>query len=164
MTLLNWNPVHDLITMSETMDRLMDSTLREFNGGPLGNDAVRGHLTNWAMPIDAYMTDDAVVIEANVAGIKPDDLKITLEGNTLTLRGEIKADKVEKKARKDLLRERTVGKFESTLTINTPIDQDHVTADFENGILTLTLPKTPESKPRQIEIKPKMQITAHSHN
>lgn len=161
MTLLKWNPVRDLITMSETMDRLMDSTMREFNGGPLVNDVVRERWANWTMPIDAYMTDDAVVIEANVAGIKPDDLKITLEGNTLTLRGEVKA---EKKERKDLLRERTFGKFERTLTINTPIDQEHVTAEFENGVLTLRLPKTEATKPRQIEIKPKVAIPAHSQN
>src|SRR5579859_273251 len=102
--------------------------------------------------MDAYVTNDAIVIKADVPGLKADDLSVTLEGETLTIRGEIKAESDQQKF---LLRERPIGRFERILTINTPIDSAKVEAHFENGVLTLTLPKAEIAKPRQITIKPK---------
>lgn len=145
MTITRWNPVRDMIQMRDVMDRLD----RAFD------DTFRGRLngvTAWALPMDVYTTDDALVLEANIPGLKPDEVEVMLEGDTLTIRGEMKAHVEDTKY---LLHERPVGKFERTLTINTPIDHTKVVAEFVNGVLTLTMPKAEAVKPRQIAIKAK---------
>lgn len=138
-----WDPIRDMISMRETMNRLLDESF------------ARGSQTRgtgaWLLPMDAYITDEAIVIRADVPGIAPSELDITLEGDTLTIRGEIKRD--ESKDRKYVLLERPTGRFERTLTINTPIDQNKVEASFKDGVLTLTLPKAEAVKPRQITVK-----------
>ena len=136
---VRWNPVRDMIQMREQMDRL-------FNEQQFG----REFRSNWSLPIDAYATSDSIVLKADVPGLKPEDIQITLEGDTLTIRGEFKNDADDKN---HLIRERVAGKFERTLTISTPIDPAKVEATFENGVLTLTLPKAEAVKPRQITVK-----------
>jgi len=98
------------------------------------------------------------VLQTDVPGLKPEELQVTLEGDTVTIRGEVTAHNEQKY----LLRERPSGRFERTLTINTPIDSSKVEAHFDLGVLTLTLPKAEAVKPRQIEIKPKAVV--HSQN
>src|SRR5512145_2224754 len=126
-----WDPIRDMITMRQAVDRMLDETF------------ARGSETRgtgaWLLPMDAYIADDAIVIRADVPGLNPEDLDITLEGDTLAIRGEIK--RTEDEGRKYVLLERPSGKFERTLSINTPIDHDKVDANFKNGVLTLTLPK-----------------------
>ncbi len=144
MTTVNrWNPVRDMIVLRDAMDRMMEDSLRNRNGAQT--------LSAWALPIDVFTSEDAIILQADVPGLKPEELQVTLEGDTLTIRGELKATE----DRKFLLRERPTGKFERTLTINTPIDHAKVDASFENGVLTLTLPKAEAVKPRQISIKAK---------
>ena len=140
MTTVNrWNPVRDMITLRDAMDRIFDESVRQRNANAV-----------WALPIDAYVTDDAIVLQADVPGLKSEELEVMLEGDTLTIRGEYTPRTEE---RKYLLRERPTGRFERTLTINTPIDHTKVEATFDHGILTLTLPKAEAVKPRQISIK-----------
>lgn len=138
-----WDPLRDMISMREAVDRALDEAF------------ARGSQTRgtgaWLLPMDAYITDDAIVIRADVPGITADELDITLEGDTLTIRGEIKREGTEN--RKYVLLERPTGKFERTLTINTPIEHDKVDARFNDGVLTLTLPKAEAVKPRQIAVK-----------
>src|SRR5262249_10611898 len=125
-----WNPIRDMITMREAMDRVMDDAFRTRQGQSVAQSA-------WLLPVDAYVTDDAIVLQSDVPGLKPEELTVTLEGDALTIRGELKSAT----ERKYLLRERPTGRFERTLTINTPIDQNKVEAQFADGVLTLTLPK-----------------------
>ncbi len=138
-----WDPIRDMITMRQAMDRMLDESF------------ARGSETRgtgaWLLPMDAYITDDAIIIRADVPGIAAEDLDITLEGDALTIRGEIKRDDAEN--RKYVLLERPIGRFERTLTINTPIDHNAVDAAFKDGVLTLTLPKAETVKPRQITVK-----------
>jgi HSP20 family protein len=140
-----FDPVRDMITMRQAVDRLLDDAFAR------GTES-RG-TGAWLLPMDAYTTSDTIVIRADVPGISPEDLEITLEGDTLTIRGEITREDVDD--RKYVLIERPTGKFERTLNINTPIDHDKVEASFENGVLTLTLPKAEAIKPRQITVKAK---------
>ncbi len=141
-SLTRWDPVRDMITMRQAVDRLLDDAF------------ARGTETRgtgaWLLPMDAYTTDEAIVIRADVPGIQPDELEITLEGDTLTIRGEIKRD--DDSQRKYVLLERPTGKFERTLNINTPVNHDRVEASFKDGVLTLTLPKAEAVKPRQIKV------------
>ena len=138
-----WDPVRDMITMRQAMDRAMDESFAR-GAETRGTGA-------WLLPMDAYVTEDAIVIRADVPGITPEDLDITLEGDTHAIRGEIKRERDE--TRKYVLLERPTGKFERTLTINTPIDHDKVEASFKDGVLTLTLAKAEAVKPRQIAVK-----------
>lgn len=141
--LSRWDPLREMITMRQAMDRMLDEAF------------ARGTETRgtgaWLLPMDAYITDEAIVIRADVPGLKPEEIDIRLEGDTLTIRGEIKRE--EENQRKYVLLERPTGKFERTLTINTPIDHDRVEASFKDGVLTLTLPKAEAVKPRQITVK-----------
>jgi HSP20 family protein len=141
--LTRWDPVRDMITMRQAVDRMFDEAFAR-GAETRGTGA-------WLLPMDAYITDDAIVIRTDVPGIAPDELDITLEGDTLSIRGEIKREEVEN--RKFVLLERPTGKFERTLTINTPIEHDKVDASFKDGVLTLTLPKAEAVKPRQITVK-----------
>jgi HSP20 family protein len=138
-----WDPLRDMITMRRAMDRMLDEAF------------ARGTETRgtgaWLLPMDAYITDDAIVIRADVPGLKPDEIEITLEGDTLTIRGEIRREEADN--RKYVLLERPTGRFERTLNVNTPIDHDKVEASFKEGVLTLTLPKAEAVRPRQITVR-----------
>jgi len=144
MTSINrWNPVRELLSIRDEMDRIFNERFFRTENRPM------------LLPIDAYMTDEALVLVADVPGLKPEDIHITFEGDTLTIRGEYKANGDSKNY---LLRERMVGKFERILTINTPVDSSKIEADFENGVLTLTLPKAEAAKPRQITVRAKTSV------
>jgi HSP20 family protein len=140
MATTRWNPVRDMITLREAMDQV-------FNDTYLRNRDARQQV--WQLPVDAYATEDAIVLQADVPGLKPEELNVTLEGDTLTIRGELKAHAED---RNYLLRERPTGRFERVLTINTPIDTNKVAAEFADGVLTLTLPKAEAVKPKQIKV------------
>lgn len=144
MTSINrWNPVRELLSIRDEMDRLFNERFFRTENRPL------------LLPIDAYMTDEALVLMADVPGLLPEDIHITFEGDTLTIRGEYKNHA---EGKNYLLRERMVGKFERVLTINTPVDSDKIEASFENGVLTLTLPKAEAAKPKQITVRAKTPV------
>jgi len=138
-----WNPVREMITLREAMDQLVKENYVR------GQDYFRQSVA-WQLPVDAYGNEDAIVITADVPGLKAEDLQVTVESNTLTIRGELKNSA---EGREHFLRERATGHFERVLTINTPIDSNKVEAQFENGVLMLTLPKAEANKPKQIAIK-----------
>lgn len=137
---MRWNPVRDLITMRDMMDQLANESMGR---GREGRNI-------WRLPVDAYATEDAIVLIADVPGMRPEDVSVTLEGDTLTLSGEFKA---EENVQNYLLRERPTGRFERTLTVNTPIDPNKLEAAVEFGVLRVTLPKADAVKPRQIAVK-----------
>ena len=142
MTVNRWNPIRDMITLRETMDQL-------FNDAYARNRDYRSQPAAWQLPVDAYTTEDAIVLVADVPGLKPEDLDMTLEGDTLTIRGEIKP---RQQNQNYLLRERLTGRFERVLTISTPIEANKVEATFEDGVLQLVLPKAEAVKPKQIKV------------
>lgn len=104
----------------------------------------------YRLPVDAYTTEESIVLTASVPGMKADALNITLDGDTLTIRGELN-DLAE--AASYVLRERFHGKFERRLTINVPVDIDAAQASVENGVLTLVLPKAETARPHRIAVK-----------
>jgi HSP20 family protein len=138
-----WDPIRDMITMRQAVDRMLDESFAR-GAETRGTGA-------WLLPMDAYITDDAIIIRADVPGITAEDLDITLEGDALTIRGEIQREAADN--RKYVLLERPTGRFERTININTPVDHDRVDASFKDGVLTLRLPKAESVKPRQITVK-----------
>ncbi len=87
-------------------------------------------------------------------GVKPEDVQITAHGDTLTIRASVKEEQ-EKKDEYYYLRERRLGEFQRTVTLSTPVNADKARTQFENGVLTLILPKLEEAKPKQIKVNGK---------
>ena len=102
------------------------------------------------LPVDAWLTEEALVIKANLPGINPDDVQVTLEGDSLTISAEI--PKPEEPGQ-TLMLERPYGKVSRTLTLNVPVEVDKIDAVFKDGVLTLTLPKAERIRPRTIKVR-----------
>ena len=143
-----WDPFRDVITLREAMDRMME------DGYAQRRQTNETRARRVRLPIDAYVTAEDIVVVANMPGIKPEDVEIILEGDTLTIRGERPAP-IENV--NYVLQERTYGAFQRTLNINVPVDGDKAEAHFENGLLTLTIPKAEAARPKQIQVVSKQQ-------
>ncbi len=143
--LIRWEPAHEMMTLREAMDRLFDDAFTR----PL---SLAG---NWSVPaVDMYQTDNDVVVKAALPGIKADEVQINITGEVLTLKGEVKQSE-ETKEKAYHIREQRWGAFERSIILPTDVVADKAKADFENGILTITLPKAEEVKPKTITIKSK---------
>ena len=103
------------------------------------------------LALDVYQTDDAAVVKTAVPGVKPDDIDITVSGNTLSISGETKEEE-EVKEENYIRRERRVGSFSRSVVLPEGLEVDKAEASFEDGVLTLTIPKAPESKPKVVKI------------
>ena len=144
--LIRWEPAREMMTLREAMDRLFDDAFTR----PL---SLSGN--NWSIPaVDMYQTDNEVVVKAALPGIKADEVQINVTGEVLTLKGETKQEN-ETKEKAYHIREQRWGAFERSLVLPTEVVADKAKADFENGILTITLPKADEVKPKTINIKTK---------
>jgi HSP20 family protein len=104
----------------------------------------------FTLPLDVTEAENDFVVQASLPGIKPEDVQTTILGDTLTIRGESRAD--QENGHNWLLRERRSGSFQRSVSMGTPIDADMASAQFENGVLTLTLPKTVQARPKQIKL------------
>ena len=146
--IVRWEPFRDLVSLREAMDRLFEeSYVRPRTARPV--------LTRTeTLAVDMYETDDAIVVKSAIPDVKPEDLDISITGDTLTIRGETKAEE-EIKEEHYIRRERRYGSFCRSLTIPLPIVPDKAEAEFENGVLKLTLPKAEETKPKVIKVKSK---------
>ena len=146
--IVRWEPFRDLITLREAMDRLFEeSFIRPRIGWP-------APLGAGALAVDMYETDQDVVIKSSVPGVKTEDLDITITGDTLTIKGETKTEEKVEKANY-IRQERRYGAFCRSLTLPTTVVAEKAKAEFENGVLTLTLPKAEEVKPKTIKVKAK---------
>jgi HSP20 family protein len=141
-----WTPLRDLIQMREAMSRLWDE-----NTTSAGRDESSGKPC-FRLPVDAYSTEDAIVVEAAIAGATPDEVDITIDGDSLNIRAEIKPSESDED-RSYLIRERGYGILERSLTLNLPVELDKIEAKFNNGVLTLVIPKAEAVKPRKIAVK-----------
>ena len=144
--LTRWEPVREMMTLREAMDRLFDDAFtRPINLRDGG----------WSAPaVDMYQTDNDVVVRVALPGFKADEVQINVTGDVLTLRGDLKREE-EKKDKAWHLREHRWGSFERSIALPTEVRADQANVDFENGILTITLPKAEEVKPKTISVKAK---------
>jgi HSP20 family protein len=107
---------------------------------------------SWVPAVDILEEADAIRIMAEVPGVKPEDVKISLEGNVLTIHGQ-KQQSAEERTERVHRYERTYGVFERTFTLPATVDANHIKASYADGVLTVTLPKMAEARPRQIQIE-----------
>jgi HSP20 family protein len=105
------------------------------------------------MPLDVVENEDEYVVRATLPGVNPDDLEITYNNNTLTIKGEVKQDEEKTKNARYHIDERRYGSFQRSISLPTTIKADAIQASYDSGILHLRLPKTEEVKPRRIPIQ-----------
>ncbi len=144
MAIVRCEPSRDMVTSHDWFSRLSHDVFSRFVGGELGTGA-------WAPAVDMYETDQNLVLKAEVPGIDPKDLEIRVEDGTLVLKGERKFENEVKEENYHRV-ERAYGSFARSFSLPSAVDSDKATAEYKNGLLTLTLPKREEAKPKQIKI------------
>ena len=143
--MIRWEPAREMMTLREAMDRLFDDAFtRPFN--------LTGNLSLPA--IDMFQTDDEIVVKAAVPGMKAEDVQINVTGETLTLKGDVK-QKDETREKSWHIHEQRWGTFERSILLPSDVVADKAKAEFEDGILTITLPKAEQARPKTITVKAK---------
>ena len=147
MTIIRGKPWREARTLRQAMDELFEDSFVRPREGQMERTERRLRL-----PLDVYTTPEEIVIIASLPGLTPDEVDVTIDDDRLTIRGELRPplENVDY-----LFQERAYGPFARTLALNVPVETDAAEAVFENGVLTLTLPKAEESKPKTIEVKRK---------
>lgn len=135
--------VHDapnaLVALHREMNRLIDETFRGID-----TPVPFGSLLNWPT-VELVETDGELRVSAELPGLDDDDVEVLLSDGVLTLRGEKKSEIADEQRQ---FSERIYGRFERQIRLGTEVEEDKATASFENGVLTVTLPKTEKAKPR----------------
>ena len=146
MSITRWDPWGDIVSLREAMNNLLEeSFVRPRQGAP-------GQVAGLAL--DVRETPEAFVVTASVPGVPPEDVDITVLGDTLRIRGERREEREQGgENERWLIRERRFGAFERVVSLPTGVKSDAATADFKDGVLTITLPKAEEAKPRSIPVR-----------
>lgn len=141
---VSWGPFDQLTNLRDEINRLFD-----FSGGDAAQES---EFFGWAPAVDVYEDKDNLVVRAELPGMKKEDIEISLHEGSLVISGERKmgCDSSEGETSRA---ERFFGRFQRALELPRPVNPEKVTATYKDGILTVTLAKTEESKPRQISVK-----------
>jgi HSP20 family protein len=131
------------------MNQMLESA---FNGWPFSTEGPDSVTSAWVPATDIFEDAEGIKIAVELPGLTTEDVKLTVENNTLTIRGEKKQIAEERTTRVHRY-ERSYGAFERSFTLPTTVDHEKVAARFENGVLTVALPKVEKAKPREIEVK-----------
>lgn len=147
-TIVRWQPFTELVSLRQAMDRL-------FEGSFVSPSRILGAFGDGVTaPIDMYHTANNVVVKATLPGVKPGEVDITITDDILTIKGETKAEQ-EVKREDYLYQEHRYGAFSRLVTLPSGLNTNEAEATFDNGILTLTIPKVEKVKPKQIQVKAK---------
>lgn len=139
------SPFGELVSLRQAMDRLFEDSFVRPRGW--GSQL----LESTALPLDVSVTPDELVVEAALPGVSPDDVEITVENGTLSIRGEYRSERKEGEG-DYLIREIRRGEFSRSVALPSGVEPDKASASFDNGVLTLRIPKAEQVKPRQIRI------------
>ena len=144
MVLQRWDPFRDLRQMEDTMGRLW----RGFGGSP----SYREGAEDWNILIDVIQKKDEIEVKASIPGVKPEGIDVAVEDNILTLRAERNLE-IEGAEANYLIQERPTGSFYRALRLPDTVDANKIECNYENGVLTITMPKAEEKKKKQIQVK-----------
>src|SRR5215211_9151136 len=146
MAIVRWEPLRELTTLQNEMNRLFGTV---FDTPPQGNG---GALRRWLPAMDLVETEDHFVLRADLPGLSEEDVSIELEDSVLTVAGERKTEHEDKKEGFYRM-ERSFGQFRRSLTLPEGVDADGITASFDKGVLEVRIPKPEERKPRRVAIQ-----------
>ena len=144
--IVHWNPFREMTTMQDMMDRFFEDRWRPFFEDDLMSFGGR------TLSLDIHEDDDNYTVTTELPGVKVDDIHVRLDGDSLIIEGEIQGEDTEKEGTQVLVQERRYGRYCRRVRLPQTIDSDKVEARYEDGILTLTLPKMEETKPHTIPI------------
>ena len=145
MAIIRWDPFREMTQLQNRFDRLFD--------------AVGGRQESWLPAVDVFDTQDAVVLKAELAGMNPDDIQIEVEDNVLTIKGERKFEEKVDEERYYRV-ERRFGTFQRSLALPQGVKADQIEAAYDEGILTVTVPKAEQEKPKRIEVQARKTVEA----
>jgi HSP20 family protein len=145
MSIVRYDPFRDLRSLQEEVNRLFSTNLtRAFGDEGIGRGA-------WNPSVDIYESKDQIVLEAELPGMNRDDFELTVENNVITLRGERRFEKRDEADNYHRV-ERSYGSFTRSFTLPQTVSAEGAIAEYNNGVLRVTLPKREEAKSRRIEI------------
>ncbi|MDA0987899.1 MAG: Hsp20/alpha crystallin family protein [Chloroflexi bacterium] len=148
MVLRRWEPFRELVGMRGTVDRFLE------HGSPHPHGPWVALWSNNTLSLDAYETPESLVIKAAVPGVRPEDVDVTVTGNVLTIKGEAGSEG-EVEERSYLIRERRYGAFSRTLNLPKGLKTDEIEATYGEGVLTLTIPKAEDTRPKAVKVNVK---------
>jgi HSP20 family protein len=156
MSIVRWNPARELATfpadvmnMQREINKMFDNF---FHGGTVDDGSFGTSL--WTPAVDVAEHQDAYQVKVELPGVSKDDVKVTMQDNILTIRGEKKQEKESKSSNYHRV-ERSYGSFQRYFTLPTSVKHDKIEASYKDGILTIALPKAEEAKLKQIDVKEK---------
>lgn len=145
MAVVRWRPFHELNTLQREMNRIFDTFMR-------GTEEDEEFSGTWRPDVDIKETADAIIMQAELPGMKKEDIKLTVRDNTLEISGEKKQEETKEGENYHRV-ERVYGKFYRSFTLPSMVDASKINAVFKDGVLHVTLPKVEQAKPKEIEIK-----------
>jgi len=149
-TLNRWEPFRNTVGLESQVNRMFHE---------LFGRSQESNLTTWAPAVDIFENEHELTVKADLPDVKPEDLDIRVENNILTIRGERKFEK--KVDEKNYLRvERSYGSFARSFSLANTVNSEAIEADYKDGVLTLTIPKREEAKPKQIKVNVGAQAAA----
>jgi HSP20 family protein len=146
MAIIRWDPFREMTQVQNQFNRLVDQVWG-------------GRQESWLPAVDVFDKKDAVVLKAELAGMDPDDIEIEVEDNVLTIKGERKFEEEVEDERYYRV-ERRFGSFQRSLALPQGVKANEIQAGYDDGILTVTVPKAEEEKPQRIEVKAKKTVEA----
>ena len=142
-SMTRWDTYSGLSGLQEQVNRLFETT-------PYAGRQDNAALTAWAPAVDIFETENELVVKADLPDVNEKDIDVRVENNMLTVRGERKFE--EKTEKENYLRvERTYGTFSRSFSLPNTVNNEAIRADYKNGVLTVTLPKRAESRPKQVK-------------
>lgn len=146
MKLAKWDPIRDMMEVRDNFDRFVDNFL--------SRDLAWTGEHAWHPAVDILEDENNVLVKAEVPGVKKEDIKINLTGDTVTISGKTSQEK-EVKRENYYRREMRAGSFSRSFTLPCPVDRNKATAAYKDGVLTVTLPKAEEAKAKEIQVEVK---------
>ncbi len=144
MSLERWDPFREMVSLRDAMDRLLNQSV-------VRPGQVLSGMRPDAIPLDVVDRGEFFEVRASVPGVKPEDIEVTVQGDSVTLRGETKSDE-ERTGDNWLMREHRYGTWQRSVTLPGGVSSDSAEAQMDNGILLLKLPKAQEARPRKISV------------
>ena len=146
MAIIRWDPFREMTQVQNQLNRLVDQVWG-------------GRQESWLPAVDVFDTKEAVVLKAELAGMNPDDIQIEIEDNVLTIKGERRFEEKVDEERYYRV-ERRFGSFQRSLALPQGVKAEKIGAAYDDGILTVTVPKVEVEKPKRIEVKAKKAVEA----
>jgi HSP20 family protein len=144
-----WDPFNEFVSLQDRFNQLLNQPSGFFRGFPGSEQSLTA--SNFAPAVNIYEDEHTIRIDAELPGMEEKDIDVSLENNMLTISGERKLENEEKKENFHRI-ERSYGRFTRSFTLPPTVDSEHVNAEFNNGVLRVSLNKKEEAKPRQIKI------------